>query len=81
VPRRRAAPPRHRPGRVSAVHDLDAHARALIEANLYMTLGTPMQRADHGSRLCTLRRPTTPSSTGSPPATLPTRATSRSVPR
>lgn len=40
VPRRRAAPPRHRPGRVSAVHDLDAHARALIEANLYMTLGT-----------------------------------------
>jgi nitroimidazol reductase NimA-like FMN-containing flavoprotein (pyridoxamine 5'-phosphate oxidase superfamily) len=25
---------------VSAVHDLDGHARALIEANLYMTLGT-----------------------------------------
>jgi hypothetical protein len=30
----------HRQGRVIVVDDLDAHARALIEANLYLTLGT-----------------------------------------
>jgi hypothetical protein len=56
--------------------DLGAIARTMIDSNFYMTLGTADENGWPWVSPCTTRPRGTPSSTGSPPLRLPTRATS-----
>jgi hypothetical protein len=59
--------------------DLAAHARDIIDANLYLILGTA--DSDGGPPRSTSHRQATESSTGSPPPTPSTPGTSLNVPR